>query len=48
HNNERLLITFSAGVSERKPSELPEKVIMRADHALYDAKHTGRNRVIGV
>jgi diguanylate cyclase len=47
HNNERLLITFSAGVSERKPGELPETVIMRADHALYDAKHTGRNRVIG-
>jgi diguanylate cyclase len=47
HNNERLLITFSAGVSERKSGELPEKVIMRADNALYDAKHTGRNRVIG-
>lgn len=46
HNNERLLITFSAGVSQRNPGELPEKVIMRADHALYDAKHTGRNRVL--
>lgn len=46
HNNERLLITFSAGVSERNPGELPEQVIVRADHALYDAKHTGRNRVL--
>ena len=47
HQNDRLLITFSAGVSQRKPGEIPDVVVMRADKALYTAKHTGRNRVIG-
>lgn len=48
HQNERLLITFSAGVSQRRQTEAPDFVVMRADSALYKAKHTGRNRVIGV
>lgn len=46
-NNERLLITFSAGVAERAPGESPDEIIPRADAALYQAKNTGRNRVIG-
>lgn len=46
HQNERVLITFSAGVAERKPGETPEDLIPRADAALYQAKHTGRNRVL--
>lgn len=45
--NERLLITFSAGVAERHPGEKPEDIIPRADAALYQAKNTGRNRVVG-
>jgi len=47
NRNERVLITFSAGVAERKPGETPESLIPRADAALYQAKNTGRNQVIG-
>jgi len=47
HNSERVLITFSAGVAERVGNESPEALIPRADAALYKAKHSGRNRVIG-
>ncbi len=44
-NNERLLITFSAGVSLRGVDETPESMIGRADAALYKAKQAGKNRV---
>ncbi len=47
HNNERVLITFSAGVAERKSGESADDLIPRADVALYQAKHSGRNQVIG-
>ncbi len=46
HNNERLLITFSAGVALRAPKETQEAVVQRADKALYEAKKAGKNRVI--
>ena len=46
HNNERLLITFSAGVALRGEEEDPEEVIGRADKAMYHAKQTGKNRVV--
>ena len=46
HENERILITFSAGVTQRIPQEPQEEVIGRADKAMYQAKHTGKNRVV--
>jgi diguanylate cyclase len=45
-NNERLLITFSAGVSLFKKDEEPVSVLNRADQAMYLAKKTGKNRVM--
>ncbi len=45
-NNERLLITFSAGVSLFKLNEEPVMVLNRADQAMYLAKKTGKNRVM--
>jgi diguanylate cyclase len=47
HNNERVLITFSAGVAERLTGESVDEVLPRADAALYEAKRAGRNRVVG-
>ncbi len=47
HQDDRVLITFSAGVAERLPGEAAESVVPRADAALYEAKNTGRNRVVG-
>ena len=46
HHNERLLITFSAGVALRGEEEDPEEMIGRADKAMYHAKKTGKNRVV--
>lgn len=46
HENEKLLITFSAGVAQRKNEESAEAIIARADSALYRAKQAGRNRVL--
>jgi len=44
-NNEKVLITFSAGVAERVQGESQEASIARADSAMYEAKHSGKNRV---
>ncbi len=46
HKNEKLLITFSAGVALRAPKEDQASLILRADEALYKAKRAGKNRVI--
>ena len=45
-NNERLLITFSAGVALHDGKETRDSIIARADAALYQAKRAGKNRVI--
>ena len=45
--NERVLITFSAGVAELTADESGEDVIKRADRAMYVAKRAGKNRVMG-
>ena len=44
--NERLLITFSAGVAERLASETGAETLKRADQAMYLAKRSGKNRVV--
>lgn len=46
HENDRILVTFSAGVAMRAPEESQEDMIGRADKAMYQAKKTGKNRVI--
>ena len=45
HNNNRQLITFSAGVALHTSGEDPESTIGRADGAMYKAKRAGKNRV---
>lgn len=45
-NNERLLITFSAGVALFKETEEQVQVLNRADQAMYLAKKSGKNRVM--
>lgn len=45
HNNEKLLITFSAGVTLVNQAEARELAIARADSAMYLAKRAGKNRV---
>jgi len=45
HNNEKVLITFSAGVAQRRPDEDQTALVARADAAMYRAKQAGRNRV---
>lgn len=39
-------VTLSIGLAEWAPFETPEQLIARADAALYQAKHAGRNRVM--
>ena len=46
NNNERVLVTFSAGVAFRNSDEDQEDLIGRADKAMYIAKTTGKNRVV--
>jgi diguanylate cyclase len=46
HNNERILVTFSAGVALRRENEDQGDLIGRADKAMYLAKKTGKNRVV--
>jgi diguanylate cyclase (GGDEF)-like protein len=41
-----LMVTFSAGVSECAGERDLEAAIARADAAMYEAKRTGRNRVV--
>lgn len=45
-NDQRLFITFSAGVALRAAHEAQESVLKRADKAMYEAKKSGKNRVI--
>jgi len=44
--NQKVLITFSAGVAQLTPEETGADAIKRADKAMYLAKRAGKNRVI--
>jgi diguanylate cyclase len=44
---EKILITFSAGVAQLTPEEAGADAIKRADQAMYLAKRSGKNRVMG-
>jgi diguanylate cyclase len=46
HKNEKLLITFSAGVTAFRAEEPRQEAIARADAAMYQAKKSGKNRVV--
>jgi diguanylate cyclase len=45
-DHEALRVTLSAGLAMWQPGESLEQVIERADTALYEAKHRGRNQVV--
>lgn len=45
-DKEKLLITFSAGVTPLLPGEAQGNAIARADAAMYQAKQAGKNRVV--
>lgn len=47
-DEKKLLITFSAGVSVWSHGESMETVIGRADDAMYQAKETGKNKVVAI
>jgi diguanylate cyclase len=44
---EKILITFSAGVAQMASGETGAEAIKRADQAMYLAKRAGKNRVLG-
>lgn len=44
---EKVLITFSAGVAQLAADEAGQSAIKRADQAMYLAKRSGKNRVLG-
>jgi diguanylate cyclase len=46
HANEKVLITFSAGVTDVRKDDTQSSVTKRADEAMYTAKQTGKNRVV--
>lgn len=46
HENQKMLITFSAGVAELAREEAARDAVKRADAAMYLAKRAGKNRVV--
>ncbi|MFG5406921.1 GGDEF domain-containing protein [Piscinibacter sakaiensis] len=48
HEQRQVFVTFSAGVTAYRPDEALEVALERADQALYEAKHGGKNRSCAV
>lgn len=46
YNNLKIQITFSAGVTLRSKNKSYDKMVKKADELLYQAKNTGRNKII--
>ena len=46
HHGQPIAMTFSAGVSSLQDGDIEATLLKRADTALYEAKRTGRNRVL--
>ncbi|PKO33500.1 MAG: GGDEF domain-containing protein [Betaproteobacteria bacterium HGW-Betaproteobacteria-7] len=46
HGNDKVLITFSAGVTQMEEADTQTTVVKRADAAMYEAKRSGKNRVV--
>ena len=50
YNDKEIRLTFSAGIADNLECDpdtlLIEKIIEKADNRLYEAKHTGRNKII--
>jgi diguanylate cyclase len=46
NDNEKILITFSAGLTDYRSGDTQATVTKRADEAMYAAKHAGKNRVV--
>ena len=45
-DNEKILITFSAGLTDLRPNDTQASITKRADEAMYAAKKAGKNRVV--
>ena len=45
-DDKKILITFSAGITAWNPGETLDAVLKRADAAMYEAKETGKNKVV--
>ena len=45
HKAQRIDVTFSSGIAALKDDENGRAVVLRADEALYRAKHSGRGRI---
>lgn len=46
HDNQKVLITFSAGITPLQPGDTQATITKRADEGMYDAKKSGKNRVV--